>query len=266
MRGDILGYIPPNPQPLPHLLSHSAPASADVTLNAQHLSRRIGKREIVHDVTLTLHRGEVLGLLGHNGAGKSTVLQMLAGVLTPDSGEISISGFDLLLQPQAAKAKLGFLPEMPPLYKELTVDAYLAFTARLRLIPTAKIHSAVAHAKHRCGLSAMSKKIIATLSKGYQQRVGIAQAIIHEPDVIILDEPTVGLDPAQLREIRALIRELGNTHSVILSTHLLPEVAALCDRVEVIRQGKQVYSADRSAFDHDGLEDRLVELTTEVTP
>lgn len=218
----------------------------------------------MQDISLSLHRGEVLGLLGHNGAGKSTVLQMLSGVLTPDSGEISIAGIDLLRQPLQAKARLGFLPEHPPLYRELTVDAYLSFAARLRRMTPAQLPAALAEARRRCGLESVGNSIIATLSKGYQQRVGIAQAIIHQPDVIILDEPTVGLDPAQLREIRTLIRELGDHHSVILSTHLLQEVTSVCDRVEIMRQGRLVYSAGRSELDDPNLEDRLVELTTET--
>jgi ABC-2 type transport system ATP-binding protein len=250
-------------------LTHSAPlpaCSGELTLSARQLARRIGKREIVQDISFSLHRVEVLGLLGHNGAGKSTVLQILSGVLTPDSGEVSVAGIDLLRQPQQAKARLGFLPEHPPLYRELTVDAYLNFAARLRRMTPAQLPAAIAETRRRCGLESVGKRIIATLSKGYQQRVGIAQAIIHQPDVIILDEPTVGLDPAQLREIRTLIRELGDHHSVILSTHLLQEITSVCDRVEVMRQGRLVYSAGRKELDEPELEDRLVELTTEAAP
>lgn len=221
-------------------------ATPEITLSARNLTRRFGNQQVIHNVSLELKRGEVLGLLGHNGAGKTTTLQMLTGCLLPNSGEIEICGINLLRRPALAKAQLGYLPETPPLYRELSVDDYLTFAARLRGMKSAEVAEALAQTKQRCGLEAVGKKIIGTLSKGYQQRVGIAQAIIHRPAVIVLDEPTVGLDPTQNREIRGLIRELGNTHSVILSTHLLSEVESVCDRVEIMQHGKLIYS-DTSA-------------------
>jgi len=214
----------------------------DITLSARNLNRRFGDHLVIHDVSLQLRRGEVLGLLGHNGAGKSTTMQMLTGCLSPNSGDIEICGINLLRQPELAKANLGYLPETPPLYRELSVNQYLNFAARLRGMKSPAIADALAQTKRSCGLEAVGKKIIGTLSKGYQQRVGIAQAIIHSPAVIVLDEPTIGLDHAQNREIRSLIRELGDTHSVILSTHLLSEVESVCDRVEIMQQGKLIYS------------------------
>ncbi len=211
------------------------------SLYARNLSRSFGRREVVHDVSLELRRGEVLGLLGHNGAGKSTTLQMLAGALSPHAGQIEICGFDLAHQPAQAKARIGFLPETPPLYREMQVDSYLKFAAMLHRVPPAQIAGALVEIKRRCGLQDSGKKTIGTLSKGYQQRVGIAQAIIHQPQVVILDEPTAGLDPVQIRDIRTLIRELGDTHSVILSTHLLGEVESICDRVVIMHHGRIVY-------------------------
>jgi ABC-2 type transport system ATP-binding protein len=221
-------------------------ATPALTLTAQKLTRSFGNQTVIHDVSLQLKRGEVLGLLGHNGAGKSTTMQMLTGCLLPDSGTIEICGIDLLRHPTLAKAHIGYLPETPPLYRELSVRDYLIFAARLRGMKPAYVPAALATALQRCGLTGKSRKLISTLSKGYQQRVGIAQAIIHQPAVIILDEPTVGLDPSQIREIRALIRELGNQHSVILSTHLLGEVESICDRVEIMQHGKLIYG-DTSA-------------------
>ena len=217
-------------------------ATSDITLSAHNLTRRFGEHQVIHSVSLELKRGEVLGLLGHNGAGKTTTMQMLTGCLAPDSGSINICGIDLLRQPMLAKANLGYLPETPPLYRELTVNQYLIFAARLRGTKASAIADALAQARLRCGLDLVGQKIIGTLSKGYQQRVGIAQAIIHHPAVVVLDEPTVGLDPAQIREIRTLIRELGDSHSVILSTHLLSEVENVCDRVEIMQQGRLIYS------------------------
>lgn len=220
--------------------------SATITLSAKNLCRRYGQRDIVKNVSLELKQGEVLGLLGHNGAGKSTTLQMLTGCITPHAGEIQVCGFSLSQQPHQAKACIGYLPETPPLYREMRVDDYLSFVAKLHLIDQKDLPTALAETKQRCGLADVGKKIIGTLSKGYQQRVGIAQAIIHEPKVIILDEPTVGLDPTQIREIRTLIRELGSRHSVILSTHLLSEVENVCDRVEIMQNGRLIYG-DSSA-------------------
>ncbi|MBI3902581.1 MAG: ABC transporter ATP-binding protein [Nitrosomonadales bacterium] len=217
-------------------------AATPLTLSARNLIRRSGRRELVHGISLELRHGEVLGLLGHNGAGKSTTLQMIAGALTPHSGQIEICGFDLVRQPDQAKACIGFLPENPPLYRDMRVNDYLVFVARLRRVAPGRIADMLAQAMQRCGLQEVGPKIIGTLSKGYQQRVGIAQAIIHAPDIVILDEPTVGLDPAQIRDIRALIRELGDAHSVILSTHLLDEVESVCDRVEIMQDGRLIYS------------------------
>lgn len=217
-------------------------STAQITLSAQGLFRRFGKHSAVNGVSLQLQRSEVLGLLGHNGAGKSTTLQMLAGVLLPHAGRIEVCGFDLAQQPDQAKACVGFLPETPPLYRDMRVDDYLEFAAQLHRMPREKVAGALTETKLRCGLHAAGRKIIGTLSKGYRQRVGIAQAIIHSPQVIILDEPTVGLDPAQLHDMRALIRELGDTHSVILSTHQLGEVESICDRVEIMHHGSLIYS------------------------
>lgn len=212
------------------------------TLCARGLTRSFGAHTAVSPIDLELKRGEVLGFLGPNGAGKTTTMQMLTGNLAPSGGAVSICGIDLLDDPARAKARIGYLPETPPLYRELTVDEYLLLAARLHRIPRAARRDAIDVAKQRCGLAAVGKQLIGTLSKGYQQRVGIAQAIIHGPDVVILDEPTVGLDPNQIREIRSLIRELGGKHSVILSTHILPEVEAICDRVQILHHGNLVYS------------------------
>jgi ABC-2 type transport system ATP-binding protein len=211
------------------------------TISARGLTRSFGGHVAVNNIDLDLRRGEVLGFLGPNGAGKTTTMQMLTGNLAPSRGAISICGIDLLEQPVGAKARIGYLPEVPPLYRDLTVDEYLTLAAKLHRMPRARRHEAVKAARERCGLGETGGKLIATLSKGYQQRVGIAQAIVHAPDVVILDEPTVGLDPIQIREIRALIRELGGSHSVILSTHILPEVEAVCDRVQIMHHGRIVY-------------------------
>lgn len=221
-------------------------------LQAEHLYRFYGPRCAVEDVGFTLAKGEVLGFLGPNGAGKSTTMHMLCGTLAPSSGQIKINGVDLLQRPQAAKMFLGFLPDTPPLYPELTVEEYLRYCARLHRIASRHIAAAVQKVQRRCGLEHVSKRLLGNLSKGYQQRVGIAQALVHNPDLLILDEPTTGLDPLQIREIRALIREFGADHGVILSTHILSEVQHCCSRVQIIQQGRLVLSDSI-----DGLRQRL---------
>ena len=216
--------------------------STPLLISIEHLTRHYAELTAVNAVSFDLKRGEVLGFLGPNGAGKSTTMQMITGNLAPSAGKISINGIDLLDQPKLAKAEIGYLPEQPPIYKELTADEYLRFCAKINGIQRAAQASAVDKVVERCGLGDVRSRLIANLSKGYQQRVGIAQAIIHTPSIVILDEPTVGLDPIQIREIRKLIRELGKEHSVILSTHILPEVQMTCDRVQIINKGQLVYS------------------------
>ena len=209
-------------------------------IEVNNLSRQFGEHCAVDDVSFSLNKGEVLGFLGPNGAGKSTTMKMICGNLTPTVGEIKINGYDIIEQPKLAKAELGFLPEIPPVYPDLTVDEFLSYCAKLHGLRKSAIKKSVTRGKLKCGLADMGSRLIANLSKGYQQRVGIAQAILHNPSVIILDEPTVGLDPIQILEIRELIRELGNEHSVILSTHILPEVQHSCTRVQIIHHGKLV--------------------------
>ncbi|MCF7966851.1 MAG: ABC transporter ATP-binding protein [Methylobacter tundripaludum] len=209
-------------------------------IEAEHLTRYYGKHCAVNDVSFALAKGEVLGFLGANGAGKTTTMQMLCGNLAPSAGQIKINGFDLLDQPKAAKLSLGYLPDTPPLYKELTVQEFLLYCARLHGIAKNSIPDSIKRAQARCGLTEVANRLIANLSKGFQQRIGIAQAILHNPEVIVLDEPTVGLDPIQIREIRALIRELGQDHGVILSTHILTEVQESCSHVQIIDQGQLI--------------------------
>ena len=216
---------------------------SDSLIEARSLSRRYGPNLAVADFNLTLRKGEVLGLLGPNGAGKSTSMKMLTGNLSPTSGDVLIKGISVREQPQLAKRHLGYLPEQPPVYPELTVDEYLDFCAGLHGIAKGQRKNAVGDAKRDCGLASVGERLIGNLSKGFQQRVGLAQAIIHRPDVVVLDEPTVGLDPIQIREIRNLIAQLGQNHSVILSSHILPEIQAVCGRVMIINAGKLVYDA-----------------------
>jgi ABC-2 type transport system ATP-binding protein len=216
---------------------------SDALIDARGLAQRYGATLALDGVNLTLRKGEVLGLLGPNGAGKSTTMKILTGNLSPTAGAVRVCGHDLREEPKAAKRHLGYLPEQPPVYPELTVDEYLGYCAALRGIASGQRRDALDSAKRACGLSDVGHRLVGNLSKGYQQRVGIAQAIIHRPEVVILDEPTVGLDPIQIREIRALIAELGREHSVVLSSHILPEIQAVCGRVMIIRRGRVVMDA-----------------------
>ncbi|APZ42068.1 ABC transporter ATP-binding protein [Acidihalobacter ferrooxydans] len=216
--------------------------SATPLLHAQGLARYYGKHRAIEGISLDVSAGEVLGLLGPNGAGKSTTMGLLSGCLAPSAGQIVIDGVDLLERPKRAKRHIGYLPEHPPLYDDLCVDEYLRYAARLHGMRRAQLPAALQRAKQRTGLDAAGRALIGTLSKGFRQRVGIAQALIHQPGLIILDEPTVGLDPLQIREIRELIGELRAAHAVILSTHILAEVQAVCDRVHIINRGRTVFA------------------------
>jgi ABC-2 type transport system ATP-binding protein len=212
--------------------------SAPALLQLRHVTRQLAARTVVHDLSMNLDRGSVLGLLGVNGAGKSTTLRMICGVLTPSAGQILIAGEQLSEHPQAARRHLGYLPELVPLYGELRVREYLDFCARLHGIGPRPARVAVERTIERCALGDVQRRLLGNLSKGFQQRAGIAQAIVHDPALIVLDEPASGLDPMQAVNIRALIRELGRDHAVILSTHLFPDVQACCDRVAILHQGR----------------------------
>lgn len=226
----------------------------ETLINVDTLWRFYGDHCAVRNVSFQVKRGEVLGFLGPNGAGKTTTMQIITGVLSANTGSVAVGGYDIIDQARKARTHLGYLPEQPPVYPDLTVDEYLAYAGKLRGLRGRALSQARENSKNRCGLTDVGRRLIRNLSKGYQQRVGIAQAIIHSPSVVILDEPTVGLDPIQIREIRALIRELGRDHSVILSTHILPEVQSVCDRVLIIHNGELVLdrplaelSGDRAA-------------------
>jgi len=214
--------------------------AANLLIEANNLQRFYGSNAAVNGVDLKLKAGEVLGLLGPNGAGKSTILQMLAGTLASHAGTIRINGIDLKEQPLEARKHIGYLPETPPLYRDMTILEYLNYCGKLHNLKGKQLADAVALAIENCELGSLQKRLIGNLSKGYQQRTGIAQAILHRPPLIILDEPTVGLDPLQLEQIRNLIRELGKAHGIILSTHILQEVDAVCERVQIINDGETV--------------------------
>ena len=209
-------------------------------IEVSHLSKQYGSHPAIEDLSFTVEDGQIYGLLGPNGAGKSTIMNILTSYLAPTSGEVKVAGYSLPEEAQQAKACVGYLPEQPPLYPEMTVQEYLMFAAELKGVKKAQRKEQVLKAARRTGLESVLPRLIRSLSKGYRQRVGIAQALLGSPKLIILDEPTVGLDPAQVIEIRKLIQELGRAHTVILSSHILSEVQAVCSRVLILSKGKLV--------------------------
>ena len=227
------------------------------------LTKKYGGHLAVDDVSFTVEDGQIYGLLGPNGAGKSTIMNILTGYLSATSGQVTVAGHPLPEEADEAKACVGYLPEQPPLYPEMTVGEYLNFVAELKKVPHAQRKEQVLRAARRTGLEKVLPRLIRSLSKGYKQRVGIAQALLGSPKIIILDEPTVGLDPAQVIEMRKLIRELGKAHTVILSSHILSEVQAVCQQVLILSKGKLAASGTLQELTADGrsLEEVFLALT-----
>jgi ABC-2 type transport system ATP-binding protein len=219
-------------------------------LTIEHLSHRYSSSWAVRDLNIEINQNGIVGLLGSNGAGKSTTMNIICGVLNQTEGKVSINGFDIREQPEDAKKNIGFLPQTPPLYTDFTIDEYLYYTANLRAMEKSTIKAAVEHVKERCGLAHFSSRLIKNLSGGYRQRVGIAQAVIHKPKLVVLDEPTNGLDPNQLIEARKLIREIAQDHAVLLSSHILSEIRLLCRDVIMIESGRMVFADSMDAFDN----------------
>ncbi|UCF35866.1 MAG: ABC transporter ATP-binding protein [Acidobacteriota bacterium] len=209
-------------------------------IQVENLTKRYGSRTAIDGVSFEVEKGEILGFLGPNGAGKTTTMRILSGFFPATEGRAVVAGFDVSEQPLEAKRRTGYLPENPPVYTEMDVTSYLRFVARIKGVKSADVSRRASYAMERCGLSEHEDRLIKHLSKGYRQRVGLAQALIHDPDVLILDEPTIGLDPKQIIEVRELIRSLAGDHTVILSTHILPEVSMTCERVIIINNGKIV--------------------------
>jgi gliding motility-associated transport system ATP-binding protein len=211
-----------------------------IVIEVQHLTKRYGRLTAVEDVSFRVERGEILGFLGPNGAGKTTTMRILTGYMPATDGKATVAGFDVFDQPIEAKRRTGYLPESPPLYPDMTVSEYLTFVAKVKGVASNERKSRIGSVMERTRIADMAKRHCGKLSKGYRQRVGIAQALIHNPDVLILDEPTAGLDPKQIIETRELIKELAGDHTIVLSTHILPEVSQTCQRVVIINKGKVV--------------------------
>lgn len=232
-------------------------------IEVSHLTKQYGNHLAVDDVSFTVADGQICGLLGPNGAGKSTIMNILTGYLSATSGQVTVAGHPLPEEADAAKACVGYLPEQPPLYPEMTVQEYLTFAAELKGVKKAERKEQVCKAARRTGLEAVLPRLIRSLSKGYKQRVGIAQALLGSPRLIILDEPMVGLDPAQVIEIRKLIRELGRAHTVILSSHILSEVQAVCQQILILSKGHLAAAGSLEELTADGksLEAVFLELT-----
>jgi ABC-2 type transport system ATP-binding protein len=209
-------------------------------IEVQHLTKRYGPLTAVDDVSFKAERGEILGFLGPNGAGKTTTMRVLTGYMPPSDGKAIVAGYDVLEQPIEAKQRTGYLPETPPLYPDMTVADYLTFCARIKRVPRSERASRIHTSMERTKIVDVAGRHCGKLSKGYRQRVGLAQALLHNPEVLILDEPTAGLDPKQIIETRRLIKELGGDHTIILSTHILPEVSQTCNRIVIINRGRVV--------------------------
>ena len=222
----------------------------ETIVEARHLSHRYATQWAIQDINFEISQRGILGLLGSNGAGKSTTMNIICGVLNQTEGEVFINGINLRTDPVEAKKYIGFLPQRPPLYPELSVDEYLTYCARLRLMDAREIRQAVDTAEAKCGITHFKKRLIGNLSGGYQQRVGIAQAIVHNPRFVVLDEPTNGLDPVQIVEVRHLIKEIAAERAVMLSTHILSEVQATCDYIRMIEEGQVVFAGTVEEFDN----------------
>lgn len=222
----------------------------EVIVRVENLSHRYSVQWAIRDINFEILKNGIYGLLGSNGAGKSTTMNIMCGVLKPTEGNVFIKGINTREAPVEAKRHIGFLPQQPPLHVDLTVEEYLEYCASLRHIPGKKIHKAVIEVMGKCGISHFQKRLIRNLSGGYQQRVGIAQAIIHEPDFVVLDEPTNGLDPNQIMEIRHLVKAIAEERTVVLSTHILSEVQATCKYIRMIEQGSLVFSGTVDEFDN----------------
>src|SRR5271163_1670336 len=212
-------------------------------IEVSNLTKRYGGRTAVNDISFTVARGEIVGLLGPNGAGKSTTMRVLSGFMPATSGTVRVAGFDVFHESNEARRRIGYMPENNPLYPEMRVREYLKFRARLKGLRGSRMRERVDVVTEQCGLAQMGKKIIGHLSKGYRQRVGLADALVHEPELIILDEPTIGLDPNQIRSVRQIIKQLGGRQTVLISSHILPEVEMTCNRVLIMREGR-ILAAD----------------------
>lgn len=222
----------------------------DSIVKVEHLSHRYSIQWAVRDISFEIPRQGIYGLLGSNGAGKSTTMNIICGVIKPTEGSVCIKGIDARKNPVEAKRLIGFLPQKPPLYGDLTVEEYLMHCARLRWVPDKILSLSIDRVLERCGIVHFRNRLIKNLSGGYQQRVGIAQAIVHEPEVVVFDEPTNGLDPNQIVEIRGLIKDIAEDRTVILSTHILTEVQAVCDHILMVEEGKMVFSGTVDDFDN----------------
>jgi ABC-2 type transport system ATP-binding protein len=207
-------------------------------IKVENLTKRYAGQTAIKDLSFEVGQGEIMGFLGPNGAGKTTTMRILAGFMPPTSGRASIAGFDVFEQSLQARARIGYMPENVPLYNDMRVSEYLDYRAALKGVPHRRIAERVGDVKELCGLKEVERKLIGALSKGYRQRVGLADALLHEPDLLILDEPTIGLDPNQIRQVRELIKNLGKQHTILLSTHILPEVEMTCSRVIIIHRGR----------------------------
>lgn len=222
----------------------------NLIVKVEHLYHRYATQWAIEDINFEIEENGVIGLLGSNGAGKSTTMNIICGVLKQTRGKVYINGIDTLKNPVAARKYIGFLPQKPPLYPDLTVDEYLRFCAEIHWMERKKINAAVGETEERCGITHMKDRLLRNLSGGYQQRVGIAQAILHDPKFVVLDEPTNGLDPNQILEVRQLIREIAEDRTVMLSTHILSEVQATCSTIKMIEHGRVVFSGSVEEFDN----------------
>lgn len=239
-----------------------APGAGDsgrpLMIEIEGLRKVYGQFEALKGITFQVRQGEIVGFLGPNGAGKSTTMKIMTGLTPPTAGSVRMGGHDVLDDPLEVRRAIGYLPENPPLYPEMVVRDYLAFAAEIRGVPRARRQAAIDHVVEHCGLKDVYRRLVGNMSKGYRQRVGLAQAVIHEPRILILDEPTVGLDPTQVIEIRSIIRSIGQERTVILSSHILPEVQATCQRVVIINRGTLVAEGDLEELLHRGRGGRLL--------